>query len=60
VLIELGGVTLLTDPVLRRRVLHLHRPSPEPEPPAGARNPQQKLASSSALTVALLRPAVGD
>jgi L-ascorbate metabolism protein UlaG (beta-lactamase superfamily) len=34
VLIELGGVRLLTDPVLRRRVVHLRRGSPAPGTPA--------------------------
>jgi L-ascorbate metabolism protein UlaG (beta-lactamase superfamily) len=33
VLLELGGVRLLTDPVLRRRVAHLRRYGPVPEPP---------------------------
>ncbi len=31
-LIELGGVRLLTDPVLRRRVAHLRRHPPPPDP----------------------------
>jgi L-ascorbate metabolism protein UlaG (beta-lactamase superfamily) len=35
VLLELGGVRLLTDPVLRRRVVHLRRHGPVPEPPGG-------------------------
>jgi L-ascorbate metabolism protein UlaG (beta-lactamase superfamily) len=35
VLIELGGVRLLTDPVLRGRVAHLRRRGPAPEVPAG-------------------------
>jgi L-ascorbate metabolism protein UlaG (beta-lactamase superfamily) len=34
VLLELGGVRLLTDPVLRRTVVHLKRHAPVPEPPA--------------------------
>jgi L-ascorbate metabolism protein UlaG (beta-lactamase superfamily) len=34
VLVELGGVRLLTDPVLRPRVLHLRRRGPAPEVPA--------------------------
>jgi L-ascorbate metabolism protein UlaG (beta-lactamase superfamily) len=33
VLLELGGVRLLTDPVLRRSVVHLRRHGPVPEPP---------------------------
>jgi L-ascorbate metabolism protein UlaG (beta-lactamase superfamily) len=33
VLIELGGVRLLTDPVLRTRVVHLRRRGPAPEVP---------------------------
>jgi L-ascorbate metabolism protein UlaG (beta-lactamase superfamily) len=33
VLLELGGVRLLTDPVLRRSVIHLRRHGPVPEPP---------------------------
>jgi L-ascorbate metabolism protein UlaG (beta-lactamase superfamily) len=33
VLIELGGVRLLTDPLLRGRVVHLRRHGPPPEPP---------------------------
>jgi L-ascorbate metabolism protein UlaG (beta-lactamase superfamily) len=33
VLVELGGVRLLTDPVLRSRVLHLRREGAAPEPP---------------------------
>jgi L-ascorbate metabolism protein UlaG (beta-lactamase superfamily) len=33
VLIEHGGVRLLTDPVLRQRVLHLRREPPPPAPP---------------------------
>jgi L-ascorbate metabolism protein UlaG (beta-lactamase superfamily) len=33
VLLELGGVRLLTDPVLRGRVAHLRRHGPRPEPP---------------------------
>jgi L-ascorbate metabolism protein UlaG (beta-lactamase superfamily) len=33
VLVELGGVRLLTDPVLRSRVLHLRRHGPAPEAP---------------------------
>jgi L-ascorbate metabolism protein UlaG (beta-lactamase superfamily) len=33
VLLEHGGVRLLTDPVLRRRVIHLRRHGPVPEPP---------------------------
>jgi L-ascorbate metabolism protein UlaG (beta-lactamase superfamily) len=33
VLLEHGGVRLLTDPVLRRRVVHLRRHGPVPEPP---------------------------
>lgn len=32
-LLELGGVRLLTDPVLRRSVVHLRRHGPLPEPP---------------------------
>jgi L-ascorbate metabolism protein UlaG (beta-lactamase superfamily) len=35
VLLELGGVRLLTDPVLRTRVAHLRRHGPAPEVPAG-------------------------
>jgi L-ascorbate metabolism protein UlaG (beta-lactamase superfamily) len=35
VLLEHGGVRLLTDPVLRRRVVHLRRHGPVPEPPGG-------------------------
>jgi L-ascorbate metabolism protein UlaG (beta-lactamase superfamily) len=34
VLIELGGVRLLTDPVLRGRMMHLRRHGPAPEQPA--------------------------
>jgi L-ascorbate metabolism protein UlaG (beta-lactamase superfamily) len=34
VLIELGGVRLLTDPVLRSRVVHLRRHGPTPKTPA--------------------------
>jgi L-ascorbate metabolism protein UlaG (beta-lactamase superfamily) len=34
VLIELGGVRLLTDPVLRTRIAHLRRHGPAPEVPA--------------------------
>jgi L-ascorbate metabolism protein UlaG (beta-lactamase superfamily) len=34
VLIELGGVRVLTDPLLRGRVAHLRRHVPVPEPPA--------------------------
>lgn len=34
-LLELGGVRLLTDPVLRRSVVHLRRHGPVPEPPRG-------------------------
>ena len=34
VLLELGGVRLLTDPVLRNRVAHLRRHGPAPEAPA--------------------------
>ena len=33
-LIEHGGVRLLTDPVLRRRILHIRRHGPTPETPA--------------------------
>jgi L-ascorbate metabolism protein UlaG (beta-lactamase superfamily) len=33
VLIELGGMRLLTDPVLRSRIFHLRRAGPPPEPP---------------------------
>lgn len=33
VLLEVGGARLLTDPVLRRRILHLHRVVPVPAPP---------------------------
>jgi L-ascorbate metabolism protein UlaG (beta-lactamase superfamily) len=33
VLVELGGVRLLTDPILRRGVVHLRRHGPVPEPP---------------------------
>jgi L-ascorbate metabolism protein UlaG (beta-lactamase superfamily) len=33
VLVELGGVRLLTDPVLRSRVVHLRRHGPAPVPP---------------------------
>ena len=33
-LIEHGGVRLLTDPVLRRRILHIRRHGPVPETPA--------------------------
>jgi L-ascorbate metabolism protein UlaG (beta-lactamase superfamily) len=33
VLLELGGVRLLTDPVLRRSVIHLRRHGPVPRPP---------------------------
>jgi L-ascorbate metabolism protein UlaG (beta-lactamase superfamily) len=33
VLVELGGVRLLTDPVLRSRVAHLRRHGPAPAPP---------------------------
>ena len=33
VLLELGGVRLLTDPVLRARVAHLRRQGPAPAPP---------------------------
>lgn len=33
VLLELAGVRLLTDPILRRRVAHLRRLAPPPEPP---------------------------
>lgn len=33
-LIEHGGVRLLTDPVLRRRILHIRRHGPAPETPA--------------------------
>ena len=33
VLLELAGVRLITDPVLRRRVAHLRRVVPPPEPP---------------------------
>ena len=33
VLIELEGARLLTDPVMRRRVAHLRRQVPEPDPP---------------------------
>jgi L-ascorbate metabolism protein UlaG (beta-lactamase superfamily) len=33
VLLELGGVRLLTDPVLRRNVIHLRRHGPVPETP---------------------------
>jgi L-ascorbate metabolism protein UlaG (beta-lactamase superfamily) len=35
VLVELGGVRLLTDPVLRPRVAHLRRHGPTPAPPRG-------------------------
>jgi L-ascorbate metabolism protein UlaG (beta-lactamase superfamily) len=35
VLLELGGVRLLTDPVLRRRVAYLRRHGPPPEVPTG-------------------------
>jgi L-ascorbate metabolism protein UlaG (beta-lactamase superfamily) len=35
VLLELGGVRLLTDPVLRGRVAHLRRHAPQPEAPEG-------------------------
>ncbi len=34
-LLELGGVRLLTDPVLRSRVAHLRRHGPAPAPPEG-------------------------
>jgi L-ascorbate metabolism protein UlaG (beta-lactamase superfamily) len=43
VLIELDGVRLLTDPLLRRRVLHLHRRSPIDFEPL--RNPDAVLIS---------------
>lgn len=43
VLIELDGVRLLTDPLLRRRVLHLHRRSPIDLEPL--RNPDAVLIS---------------
>jgi L-ascorbate metabolism protein UlaG (beta-lactamase superfamily) len=33
VLLELGGVRLITDPVLRSRILHLRRHAAPPEPP---------------------------
>lgn len=33
VLLDLGGVRLLTDPVLRSRVAHLRRQGPAPDPP---------------------------
>jgi len=33
ILVELGGMRLLTDPVLRLRVAHLRRQIPPPEPP---------------------------
>jgi len=35
VLLDLGGVRLLTDPVLRPRVMHLRRQGPAPAPPQG-------------------------
>jgi L-ascorbate metabolism protein UlaG (beta-lactamase superfamily) len=35
VLLELGGVRLLTDPVLRSRIVHLLRRSPQPRTPQG-------------------------
>ena len=35
VLLEVGGVRLLTDPVLRARVAHLRRQGPVPPPPPG-------------------------
>ena len=35
VLIDVGGVRVVTDPVLRRRVMHLRRHTPVPAPPEG-------------------------